>query len=59
MSNTEYRAVIKFLTWKRLSTAEIVKELANVYGDSALSYLTVAKWVAGFKNVIRAFEDAP
>ena len=30
MSNTEYRAVIKFVIGKGLSTKEITKELADV-----------------------------
>ena len=37
---------------------EISKELQNVYKDSAPSYLTVAKWVAKFKDLERGFEDA-
>ena len=59
MSNSEYLAVIKFFTQKGLSTTEITKQLADVYDDSAASYLTVAKWVAEFKDLARAFEDAP
>ena len=59
MSNIEHRAVIKFFTRKGLNAIEISKELDNVYKNSALSYRTVAKWVAEFKDLERAFEDAP
>ena len=59
MSNIEHRAVIKFFTRKGLKATEIVKELENVYQDTAPSYRTVAKWVAEFKDPERGFEDAP
>ena len=59
MSNVEHPPVIKFFTRKRLNTIEISTELDNVYKDSAPSYHTVAKWVAKFKDLERAFEDAP
>ena len=42
-----------------LSATEITKELADVYGHSAPSYFTVAKWVTEFNNPIRAFEYTP
>ena len=58
-SNVEHRAVIKFFTSKGLNTTEISKELDNVYKDSAPSYRTLANWLAEFKNLERAFEDAP
>ena len=54
MSNTEYPAVIKFFTRKGQGTTEITKELADVYGDSAPSYRTVAKWVAEFRDPYEA-----
>ena len=59
MLNVEHRAIIKFFTRKGLNTTEISKELHNVYKNSALSYHTVANWVAEFKNPERGFEDAP
>ena len=43
MSDTEFRAVIKFFTRKGLSATEMAKLLVDVYGDSAPSYHTVAK----------------
>jgi histone-lysine N-methyltransferase SETMAR len=59
MSTIEHRAVIKFFTRKGLNATDIHKELDSVYGDSAPSYRTVAKWVAEFKDPERGFEDAP
>ena len=59
MSNTEYRAVIKFFTWKWLSATEITKKLSDVYGHFAPSYHTVAKWIAELKDATRDFEDVP
>ena len=55
----EYRAVIKFFTRKGLNATEISKELDNVYKNSGSSHRTVPKWVAEFKDPVRAFEDAP
>ncbi|CAF1509024.1 unnamed protein product [Adineta ricciae] len=59
MSNIEKRAVIKFFIRKGLNATEISEELEDVYGDSAPSYRTVAKWVGEFKDPERGFEDAP
>ena len=58
MSNIEYRADIKLFIWKGLSTTEIIKDLADVYDHSALSYRIVAKWGAEFKDPTGAFDDA-
>ena len=58
MSNTEYRAVIKFVTRKGLSATQITKELTDAYGDSAPSCRTIAKWVAEFEDSTRVFKDA-
>jgi hypothetical protein len=44
MSRVEQRAVIRYLTLKSLSVAEIATELQSVYGADALKYLTVSKW---------------
>ena len=57
MLNIEHRTVIKFFTRKGLNAFEISKELDSVYKDSAPSYRIVAKWVAEFKDLERAFED--
>ena len=59
MSNIEHRAVIKFFNRKGLNSFEIIKDLNNVYKDSAPSYYTVAEWVAQFNDPERGFEDAP
>jgi transposase len=44
MSRLEHRAVIRYLTLKDLSVAEIGTELQNVYSTDALKYSTVSKW---------------
>ena len=59
MSNIEHRPVIKFFTRKGLNAIEIIKDLNNIYKNSAPSYHTVANWVAEFKDPECAFEDAP
>ena len=59
MSNIEHQPIIKFFTRKRLNPIEISRELDNVYKDSALSYRTVAKWLADFNDPEHGFEDAP
>jgi hypothetical protein len=43
MSRLEQRAVIRYLTLKNLSVAEIATELQTVYGTDVLKYLTVSK----------------
>ena len=58
MLNIEHRAIIRFFIRKVLNTTEIIKELDNVYKDSAPSYRIVINWVDEFKNPERAFEDA-
>jgi hypothetical protein len=50
MSRLEQRAVICYLTLKKLSVAEIATELQNVYGTDALKYSTVSKWRLRFQN---------
>jgi len=47
----KYRVMIKFLTLEKQSANNIHERLRNVYGDSAASYATVARWVVGFKRV--------
>jgi hypothetical protein len=44
MSRLEQRAVIRYLTLKNLTVAEIATELQGVYGRDALKYSTVSKW---------------
>jgi hypothetical protein len=43
MSRRKQRAVIRYLTLKNLSVAEITTELQSVYGTDALKYSTVSK----------------
>ena len=59
MLSIEHRAVIKSFTRKGLNAIGIIKELNNVYKDSAPSYRTVANWVAEFNNPECSFEDVP
>ena len=58
MSNIEYRSVIKFFTWKGPNAAEISKELGSIQKDDAPSNRTIAKWLAEFQDLERAFEDS-
>ena len=59
MSNTEYRAVIKFFTWKGLGATQITEEFADVYGHSAPFYCTAAKWVVQLIDPTLDFDDTP
>jgi transposase len=49
MHKIEQRAVIKFLTFERISVTQIHQRLVNAYGDSALSYPSVARWSKQFR----------
>ena len=55
--NTEFRAVIKFLTKEGAKAKEIQWRMVDVYGDSSPKYSTVAKWSAEFKRGRDTFED--
>ena len=57
--NTEFRAVIKFLTNEGANAKEIHRRMADVYGDSSPKYSTVAKWSAEFKHGQYSLEDDP
>lgn len=54
----EQRAVIRYLMRKNQSGPEIFKELTNVYGDDALPFSTVKRWMAHFRAGRESFEDA-
>ena len=55
--NTEFIAVIKFLTKEGAKAKEIHWRMADVYGDSSPKYSTVAKWSAEFKRGRDSLED--
>jgi transposase len=50
MSSLEQRAVIRYLTLKNLSIAEIATEFQSVYSTDALKYSTVSKWRLRFQE---------
>jgi hypothetical protein len=50
MSTLKQRAVIRYLTLKNLSVAEIATELQSVDGTDALKYSTVSKWRLRFQD---------
>jgi hypothetical protein len=50
MSRLEQRAVIRDLTLKNPSVAEIATELQSVYGTDTLKYSTVSKWRLYFQE---------
>ena len=49
-NNFKQKAVIEFLFKEGTAAREINDRLRNVYGESALSYLTVKRWIAEFKG---------
>jgi hypothetical protein len=51
MSRLEQRVVIRDLTLKNLSVAEIATELQSVYDADALKYSMVSKWRRRFQDV--------
>ena len=57
--NTEFRAVIKFLTKEGAKARETHRRMADVYDDSSPKYSTVAKWSAEFKHGPDSLEDDP
>ena len=57
--NTEFRAVIKFLTKEVAKAKESYLHMTDVYGDCSPKYSTVAKWSAEFKRGRDSLEDDP
>jgi transposase len=55
----EQRAVVRFLTLKKLSARDIMAELEGEYGHEALSLSAVKKWRKRFVNVRITLEDDP
>ena len=58
-NNFKQKAVIKFLLKEGTAAREISDRLRNVYGESALSYPTVRRWVAEFKGGRSDIIDKP
>jgi hypothetical protein len=50
MSRLEEGAVIRYLTLKNISVAEIATELQSVHGRDALKCSTVSKWRLRFQD---------
>ncbi|GFW24143.1 uncharacterized protein TNCV_4951871 [Trichonephila clavipes] len=46
----EIRSVIRFLTAKNASAAEIHRHISDVYGPNAMSSCKVRKWVRAYKD---------
>jgi transposase len=46
----EQRALIRFLTLKKLSARDVTAELEGVYGRELLSFSVVKKWCKQFAN---------
>ena len=46
----EVRSVIRFLSARNLSAAEIHRQICEVYGDTVMSESKVRKWVREFKD---------
>ena len=57
--NFKQKAVIEFLLKEGIAAKEISDRLRNVYGESALSYRTVRKWVTEFKGDRSDIVDKP
>jgi hypothetical protein len=55
----EQRAVVRFLTLKKLSARDIIADLEGVYGHEALSLSAMKKWRKRFVNGRIALEGDP
>ena len=58
-NNIKQKAVIKFLLKEGIAAKEISDRFRSVYGESALSYPTVRRWVAEFKGGRSDIIDKP
>nr|CAH7718685.1 unnamed protein product [Callosobruchus chinensis] len=54
---TEQRVVIKFLVKRGVSSAEIMKQLTNVYKDDCLKKTAVYEWAKRFREGRESVED--
>jgi transposase len=59
MSRPEQRALIRYMTRKNISVAEIATEPQSVYGTDALKYSTVSKWRLCFQDGSDDLFDLP
>lgn len=46
----ERRSVVRVLTARKVSVADIHREMSDVYGPNAVSDIKVRKWMKAFKN---------
>jgi len=53
------KAVVEFLALEGIAAKNISDRLRNVYGDSALSYASVKRWVTHFKSGESSITDKP
>ncbi|GFV07952.1 HTH_48 domain-containing protein [Trichonephila clavipes] len=58
-ADCEIRSVIRFLTAKNVSAAEIHRQIKDVYGPNAMSSSKVRKWVRTFKDGRENVHDEP
>ena len=58
-ADCEIRSVIRFLTARNVSPAEIHRQISEVYGPNAMSDSKVRKWVRAFKDGWENVHDEP
>ncbi|GFX59316.1 histone-lysine N-methyltransferase SETMAR [Trichonephila clavipes] len=58
-ADCEIRSVIRFLTTKNVSAAEIHRQISDVYGPNAMSSRKVRKWVRALKDGRENVHDEP
>ncbi|GFV03554.1 HTH_48 domain-containing protein [Trichonephila clavipes] len=58
-ADCEIWSVIRFLTAKDVSAAEIHRQISDVYGQNAMSSSKVRKWVRAFKDGRENVHDEP
>ncbi|GFW28691.1 histone-lysine N-methyltransferase SETMAR [Trichonephila clavipes] len=58
-ADCEIRSVIRFLTAKNASAAEIHRQICDVYGPNAMSSSKVRKWMRAFKDGRENVHDEP
>ena len=57
MENLQHRAVMKYLWQKGLSPKEIHEDMTKTLGKSSVSYSSVKKWIAEFKQGRDSIKD--